>query len=179
VRQRDLANLQKGIRMCTLYSEDARGGAGMHAWVGEMTAAGAEIRTTDHEYPRMIIIDRRVAVIPGDDDLTARIIHDAGVATFLADHLFGSCWAQARPWIGVLDPQQPLERERQYRVMALMDDGLTLQEIAKRLHISQRRLATIVAELKAAYGATSLFQLGSRWRAARQAEAAAESTLVS
>lgn len=179
VRKRDLANLQRGIRMRTLYSEDARGGRGMHKWVGEMTAAGAEIRTTDHDYPRMIIIDRRVAVIPGADDLTARIIHDAGVAGFLADHLFGSYWAQARPWVGVPDPQQFLDRERQERVMALMDDGMTLAQIAERLQISQRRLATIVAELKVAYGVTSLFQLGSRWRAARQSEAASVSTLAS
>lgn len=164
VRQRDLAALNRGVAMRTLYSDDARAGAGMHEWVAEMTSAGAEIRTTEESFPRMIIVDGRVAVIPGDDDSVARIIHDPGVARFLADHLFGSYWARAMPWAGEENPALALTNARYERILLLMASGRSQREIGKQLNLGARRLAEIVAELKVIYGAESLFQLACRWR---------------
>jgi hypothetical protein len=171
VKERDLAVLGRGVQMRTIYAEDARAGEGMHEWVTEMTAAGAQIRTLDAEFPRMIIIDRRVAVIPGDDDRIARIIHDPGVAGFLVDRLFGCHWSRATPWVGVGDPVQSLTDARYERVLALLEKGMGHKEIGTALQIKPRRLAEIIAELKVMYGVESLFQLGYRWREEKERRA--------
>ena len=64
-RQRDTAMLERGTRMRTLYQHSARRSAITHNYVAAVTARGAEVRTLDEFFNRMIVIDRRVAVIPG------------------------------------------------------------------------------------------------------------------
>ena len=56
--------LERGIKMRTLYQHSARRSSITHKYVAAVTARGAEVRTLDEFFNRMIVIDRRVAVIP-------------------------------------------------------------------------------------------------------------------
>lgn len=165
IKSRDLASLGRGVRMRTLYHEDVRAGFGMDEWVADMTAAGAQVRTLDAVFPRMFIIDRRIAVIPGEEPDVARIVHDQGVAQFLTDHLFECHWECARPWGDAVGELFSASIDaRQQRILELMASGKTTKEIGTILELKPRRMAELMAELKGLYGAETLFQLACLWR---------------
>ena len=63
--QRDSAALERGITMRTLYQHSARRSAVTHKYVAAVTARGAEVRTLDEFFNRIIVVDRRVADRPG------------------------------------------------------------------------------------------------------------------
>ena len=62
---RDIAALERGVKMRTLYQHSARRSAVTRKYVAAVTARGAEVRTLDEFFNRMIVVDRRVAIIPG------------------------------------------------------------------------------------------------------------------
>lgn len=165
---RDLATLSRGVKMHTIYHEHARSGPAMDDWVGSMSAAGAEFRTLDERFERMIIIDRRIAVVPGDDILTtsadavAYIVNDSGVARFLARQ-FERDWSRATLWSAPA-PEEVALSGRQLAVLRALAAGDSQQQIARRLGVSQRTMAETIAELKDLYGATTLFQLACSWK---------------
>ena len=64
--------LERGITMRTLYQHSARRSSITHKYVAAVTARGAEVRTLDEFFNRMIVIDRRVAVIPDGDSSPSR-----------------------------------------------------------------------------------------------------------
>ncbi len=70
---RDIEMLERGCAMRTLYQHSARRSAVTHKYVAAVTERGAEVRTLDEFFNRLIIIDRRVAVIPSGDDLRVAI----------------------------------------------------------------------------------------------------------
>jgi DNA-binding CsgD family transcriptional regulator len=168
--QRDLETLNRGVAMKTIYHDHARAGASIDDWVKVMTDAGAEIRTLDEKFERMFIIDRRIAVVPGDDILTtssdavAYIVNDSGVARFLARQ-FERDWNRARAWSETAKAEVSLTG-RQAAVLRGLAAGDGQQLIARRLKISQRTMADTISELKALYNVTSLFQLACSWTSA-------------
>lgn len=163
VRERDLDALRRGVVMRTLYHEDARAGQVMHSWVAEMGEAGAEYRTLTETFKRMIIIDRRVAVIPGVTDEIAYIVHNSGIAAFLAD-TFSRDWARATPWFGVVGDSRGAVKGRQEMILHKLAAGHGSQQIALDLGIAPRTLADAISELKDAYGAKTLFALACAWK---------------
>ncbi|GAA0705638.1 helix-turn-helix transcriptional regulator [Kitasatospora atroaurantiaca] len=165
---RDLAALRRGVTMHTLYHEHARTGAAMDDFVDVMTAAGAEIRTLDEHFERMIIIDRRIAVIPGDGILTdsaetvAYVVNDPGVAGFVA-RKFEQDWKRATPWGDVGNCPARLDG-RKVAILRGLAAGESQQQIARRLEIRPRAMAEAIAELKALFDAQTLFELACRWK---------------
>jgi hypothetical protein len=61
---RDLALLARGIRLRSLYQHPARFNASTKAYAAQVIAAGSQIRTTVELPPRMILVDRTIAVLP-------------------------------------------------------------------------------------------------------------------
>jgi hypothetical protein len=61
---RDIELLERGAKMRTLYQHSARRSSVTHKYVSAVSARGAEVRTLDEFFNRMILVDRRVAVIP-------------------------------------------------------------------------------------------------------------------
>ena len=71
--QRDSAALERGITMRTLYQHSARRSAVTHKYVAAVTARGAEVRTLDEFFNRIIVVDRRVAIVPGQAGLAVAL----------------------------------------------------------------------------------------------------------
>ncbi len=165
---RDAAALERGVRLRTLYHESARSGAGMDAWVRELTQLGAEVRTLNEPFSRMFVIDRRIAVIPGDEIMSnseetiAQIVHDPGLAGHLAQQ-FERDWNRAETWGQAEVPGGLSERAR--LVMAGLSAGDTIPVIAERIGISRQSVDRELAALKEHFGKStmSLFELGCRW----------------
>lgn len=171
-RERDLGTLRRGVTMRTIYHDDVRASAPMHGWVRDMAEAGAETRTLAEAFQRMIIIDRRTAVIPGDSILTdsqsavAYIVHDRGVAGFLAG-AFERDWSRARPWDG--KPQHPKLTDRHLIVLRELEAETSMEAIATQLGVSLRTVNNLIAEIRVAFGVRTPFGMACAWKAYQDA----------
>ena len=54
-----------GVTMRTLYQHSARRQVATNKYVAAVTAEGAQVRTLDEFFNRLIVVDRRIAIVPG------------------------------------------------------------------------------------------------------------------
>ena len=158
---REKAALDRGVKMRTLYQHSARRHAPTRKWVAEVAAHGAEVRTLDEFFNRMIVIDRRLAIIPGAPDLTvAMAIREPGLVTSLVD-VFERAWERARPFTNTeRSMMNDIAREQRAMTIRMLIEGHSDPVSAKRLGVSARTFAAYVADLKEEYDAETRFQLG-------------------
>lgn len=158
---RDTAMLERGTRMRTLYQHSARRSAITHKYVAAVTARGAEVRTLDEFFNRMIVIDRRVAVIPAPDSLrTAIAIREPAVVAYLVD-VFERSWERGRLFTNhESSMMKDIAAEQSAMTTRMLIEGHSDPVSAKRLGVSPRTYAAYVAELKEKYDAETRFQLG-------------------
>lgn len=159
--RRDQAALERGVRMRTLYQHSARRSSITHKYVAAVTARGAEVRTLDEFFNRIIVIDRRVAIIPGSGGpATALAIREPNLVAYLVD-IFERTWERARPFTnrGSVTQRDIAQEQRQMTIRMLIE-GHADPASAKRLGVSPRTYAGYVADLKEEYEAETRFQLG-------------------
>lgn len=158
---RDLRALDRGVRMRTLYQHSARQSPATREYVAEVTAHGAEVRTLDEFFKRLIIIDREVAVIPGSEDHAVAIaLRDKSVVAYLVD-IFERSWERGHPFTAH-DARNEKSIAADVRAMTirLLVEGHSDPASAKRLGVSTRTYAGYIAALKEEYGVQTRFQLG-------------------
>ena len=159
---RDTAMLERGRKMRTLYQHSARRQAVTRKYVTAVTALGAEVRTLDEFFNRMIIIDRRVAVIPGREDVrSAMAIREPSIVAYLAD-IFERTWERGRPFTMTRETStmSAIAAEQRAMTIRMLIEGHSDPVSAKRLGVSARTYAGYVADLKEEYEADTRFQLG-------------------
>ncbi|MFJ6216953.1 LuxR C-terminal-related transcriptional regulator [Streptomyces sp. NPDC092296] len=153
-READLRCLRRGIEMRTVIRADALQDGPTADYLGELAAKGVLIRAADGPLERMLIFDRRTALVPIDPQDSARgalVVHQAGMlASLLA--LFERFWSGAAS----LDQERLSDIEQQVlRIMARVDKD---EAGARELNISVRTYRGHVAELMRRLGATSRVQ---------------------
>lgn len=158
---RDVAALERGISMRTLYQHSARRSAFTAKYVAAVTERGAEVRTLDEFFNRMIIVDRRVAVIPASDDLKSAVaVREPSVVAYLVD-IFDRTWERARPFTNKeTTTLKDIAAEQRAMTIRMLIEGHSDPVSAKRLGVSPRTYAGYVADLKAEYEQETRFQLG-------------------
>ncbi len=158
---RDIEALDRGLKMRTLYQHSARRHTITHKYVAQVTARGAEVRTLDEFFNRMIVVDRRVAVIPAPDDLsTAVVIREPAVVLYLVD-VFERAFARGRPFTNSESSMmKEIAAEQRSMTIRMLIEGHSDAVSAKRLGVSPRTYAGYVAELKEEYEVETRFQLG-------------------
>jgi hypothetical protein len=158
---RDTQMLERGTKMRTLYQHSARRSSITHKYVAAVTARGAEVRTLDEFFNRMLVFDRRIAVIPGRDDLRAAIaIREPSVVAYLVD-IFERAWERARPFTNRdASMMKDIAAEQRAMTIRMLIEGHSDPVSAKRLGVSPRTYAGYVADLKEEYEAETRFQLG-------------------
>jgi hypothetical protein len=159
---RDRAALDRGVKMRTLYQHSARRHALTRDYVAQTSGMGAEVRTLDEFFNRMIVIDRRLAVIPGPggDDNVALAVQEPALVAYLVD-VFERAWERARPFTNTeRSMMNDIAREQRAMTIRMLIEGHSDPVSAKRLGVSARTFAGYVADLKAEYDADTRFQLG-------------------
>jgi len=159
--ERDVAALDRGVKMRTLYQHTARRHGMTRRYVAEVTALGAEVRTLDEFFNRMIVVDRRLAIIPGaGSDNVAIAVQEPAVVAYLVD-VFERAWERGRPF-GNADRRmmEDIAREQRAMTIRLLIEGHSDPASAKRLGVSTRTYAHYVAGLKAEFDVETRFQLG-------------------
>jgi len=158
---RDLQALRRGVSLRTLYQHSARQSIATREYVSEVTALGAEIRTSDEFFKRLLIFDRHTALIPATEShVVAVAIHDKSIVAFLLD-LYERAWERAMPFT-VQDDNASKSVAAEVRAMTLrmLVEGHSDAASAKRMGVSVRTYAAYIAALKEEYGVETRFQLG-------------------
>ena len=153
--------LERGVRILTLYQHSARRSTATRAYVAALAPLGAETRTQDEFFNRMIVVDRRTAVIPSPGSLeTALAIHESTIVNYLVD-VFMRSWERARPFSSQeATVVKGIAEEQRAMTMRMLIEGHSDPVSAKRLGVSPRTYAGYVADLKEEYEAETRFQLG-------------------
>jgi hypothetical protein len=172
---RDQRALSRGVKMRTLYQHTARRSRSMRDYVEHMRQLGAKVRTLDEFFNRLIIIDRRLALIPGETNETAVAINDHYLVSYLAD-VFERSWERARDYEGTTRTSETeVASEVRQLTVRMLNEGYSDSASAKRVGVSTRTYATYVAALKEEYGVETRFQLGYAM-GIRDSESAPDST---
>ena len=158
---KEQALLDRGVRVLTLYQHAARRSTATQKYVAGLIKLGAEVRTLDEFFHRLIVIDRRVALIPTPDDLGVAVaVREPTVVAYLID-VFQRSWERARPFTSTgEDIAQHVADEQRAMTIRMLVEGHPDPGAAKRLGVSARTYAAYVADLKAEFEADTRFQLG-------------------
>ncbi|MEU4882073.1 LuxR C-terminal-related transcriptional regulator [Streptomyces althioticus] len=130
----------------------------------EQLRGDAQARTLDEVTGRMIIVDRSVAFIPGDDeghsDIALEVRHPAVVGYLV--NMFDRFWRLATPMHpqAVQPPSLGGVTARQRAIARLLVEGHTDAVIADRLGMNIRTARVHIAKLAATLGSQSRAQLG-------------------
>lgn len=151
-----------GVRRRTLCQHTVRSHGPSLAYLERLTTAGAEVRTVEEISDSLIICDRTVAFVPGDQapSTSAVAIRHPGAVQHLA-RVFASMWDRAEP-IGPLSAHErppQLTDDVRRAVLRLMVDGHTDGAIAARLGMSARTVATHIKKTADGLGSRSRAQL--------------------
>lgn len=158
---RDLHTLGRGIAMRTLYQHAARHSPVTREYVSQVGAAGAEVRTLDEFFRRLIVIDRRLAIIPGEDgDQTALAIYEKSLVSYLVD-IFERSWERALPFTdNASQTHRDIAADTRRMTIRMLVEGHSDPLSAKRLGVSTRTFAAYISTLKVEFGVQTRFQLG-------------------
>lgn len=154
--------LERGVRMRTVYLDSLRRDRASVAHAEWLTRHGGEVRTTPTLPNRMIVCDRKVAVVAVDSQSTglgAVVLRTHGLIETLCA-LFDETWRRADPLGSPLRGDTEEFSQQQAEALRLLAQGHTDQAVAKRLGISPRTARRTAAEVMARLDARSRFQAG-------------------
>ncbi|AKN72633.1 erythropoiesis-stimulating protein [Streptomyces sp. PBH53] len=155
--------LGRGVAIRTIYLDSIRNDPATVAHAEWLTSVGVQVRAVPTLPNRMIIADRRVAVMATDSDDTADgaiVIRTPGVLATLCA-LFETTWQTAEPFSApVQAPPEDALTPQQHEALRLLAQGATDETIAKRLGVSTRTARRISTGLMAHLDARSRFQAG-------------------
>ena len=161
--QRDIAALQRGVTMRTLYQHAARRMRATRQYVARVSDEGGEVRTLDEFFDRLIVVDREVAIIPAPGEFGVAIaIRNPAVVMYLVD-MFERFWDRARPFTNTESTTlSSIVAEQRAMTVRMLIEGHADATCAKRLGVSPRTYAAYVSALKDEFEAQTRFQLGFR-----------------
>jgi DNA-binding CsgD family transcriptional regulator len=161
---RDLAMLDRGIRMRTLYQHSARSNLATQGYVESLTAAGAEYRTAAELPDRAVVFDRAVAFLPARAEdgsgEAAVLVRDPDIVSYLC-RVFDQLWATATPFTGSSEAAyRAVGDDLRRALLGMLAGGDKDEVIARRLGMSLRTCRRHIADAMLALGAESRFQGG-------------------
>lgn len=155
--------LRRGVGLLTIYQDSVRNDPETFAYAQWMTELGGRVRTAPVLPPRMLVFDRRTAVVPIDPQHTrlgALCTEEPGIVASLVA-LFEQTWENAVP-LGADRPEDGRtglnagERE----LLRLLSTGLTDEMASRRLGVSVRTVRRQMAALMERLDAASRFEAG-------------------
>lgn len=157
---RDRAALARGVKMRVLYQHTARFSRGTGEYVDRITELGAQVRTLDDHFSRLLVFDAEVAVISvPDNPLAAAVVREANVVAFIKE-TYERLWLAAEPFSMAFGARSEIADDIRQAIVRLLMEGMTDASIALRLGMSVRTCRRHVADIMVELGAQSRFQAG-------------------
>ncbi|WP_181446673.1 helix-turn-helix transcriptional regulator [Streptomyces sp. NTH33] len=160
-RPLDMRCLRRGVRIRSIVLRAALEHPPTFAYLGELASHGARIRVTDDISERILVYDRRTAVVPVNPDDTAcgaLLAREEGlISTIIA--LFERIWSQAEDLPSTSgDEELPALSDVEKRVLEAMCTVGKDEAGARSIGVSVRTYRRHVADLKHVLGASSRAQ---------------------
>ncbi|WP_435185743.1 LuxR C-terminal-related transcriptional regulator [Streptomyces sp. bgisy126] len=154
--------LGRGVRMRTLYQHTARFSPATLSYVDLVTPLGAQVRTLAGGFPRCIIFDRKIGILPlVNDSKGAVIVRDPQVVAFVAE-AFDRVWTTASD----LSPEErrsdrvAATSEIQHAIISLLTQGESDKRIAQVVGISLRNCQRHISHIMKSIGARNRLHAG-------------------
>jgi hypothetical protein len=141
-KPQDQALLERGVRMRTLYLDSVRNSQATVAYANWLTELNGEVRTTPSLPIRLMVLDRRTAIVPTDEENSgagALMLSGSGTVTALCA-LFDAIWDSAVPLGGASSREREDDRglsPQESEALRLLGQGLTDDAVAKRLRLAR------------------------------------------
>jgi DNA-binding CsgD family transcriptional regulator/sugar-specific transcriptional regulator TrmB len=159
----DQAAIERGVSLLTLYQDSARNDAATHTYAQWLTELGGQVRTAPVLPPRMLIFDRKIAMVPLDPSnsrVGALCTSEPGLVVSLTS-VFEQAWATAVPLgaqVAVDEATGLSASDRE--LLRLLASGLTDEAAGRRLGVSSRTVRRQMAALMEKLEAASRFEAG-------------------
>ncbi len=162
-RPRTLDRLARGVQVRHLYQHTVRRDLATTAYVRAITAAGAEVRTTDELIDRIVVYDREVAFLP-EQHVVGRnpgavVVREPTLVAFVCkvyDHL----WSGATQFTADAEDTPEVTDDLKRSIVKLMAQGYKDELVARRLGMSVRTCRRYISQIMLDVEATSRFQAG-------------------
>jgi sugar-specific transcriptional regulator TrmB/DNA-binding CsgD family transcriptional regulator len=168
------AAVSRGVRYRVMIERSSFDRPGFFAAASDSLQAGEEVRVVQELPIRLLIVDRRIALVPllsgSERSIGALIVHRSGMLDALIA-LFDRVWRDGLPLVlgtdgmGESTPGDGLP-ELDARILGLLLAGLTDQAVANQLGLSMRTVQRRVRALMDLVAAETRLQLG--FQAARR-----------
>ena len=161
IRPLDLCCLRRGVRMRTVVRAEILEDDRTRAYLLDLCAHGAEVRTAEGaELERLILYDRSVFVAPidvEDSKSGAVVVAQPGLVASMVS-LFERVWRQATP-VGAADPAARAGLSTtEKQVLAILCQADKDELGAREMSVSVRTFRKYVADLMLKLGAANRFQ---------------------
>ncbi|MEU2428489.1 helix-turn-helix transcriptional regulator [Streptomyces sp. NPDC007861] len=154
--------LGRGVRMRTLYQHTARFSPATVSYVSQVAPLGAQVRTLAGGFPRCIVFDREIAILPLLDGSTgAAIVRDPYVVSFMAE-AFDRAWNAASEFSPEDDRADRVAAtsEIQRTIISLLIQGESDKRIAQVVGISLRNCQRHISNIMKSIGARNRLHAG-------------------
>ncbi|WP_433159532.1 hypothetical protein [Kribbella sp. CA-247076] len=161
------AAVDRGVRYRVLIERSAFDRPGFFAAASDSLQAGEEVRVVQELPMRLLIVDRRIALVPllsgSGGSIGALIVHSSGMLDALLA-LFDRVWRDGLPLVlgtdGMVEGPSDGLPELDARILGLLLAGLTDQAVANQLNLSMRTVQRRVRALMDLVSADTRLQLG-------------------
>ena len=154
----------RGVPVRALYQDSVRNDQETFKYAQHLNASGGEVRTVAALPLRVVLFDRRAALLPLDPDRTDKgLIQVTGPGIMLAlITLFEQLWQSAVPFGGgrTAERDQSVLTGQEAELLRVLSRGGTDEIAARRLGIGLRTTRRMMADLMARLGAHSRFEAG-------------------
>jgi DNA-binding CsgD family transcriptional regulator len=162
--------LARGVQVRAVYATEVLAVPEKTEVMRALVALGEHARVLPKVPTKLIVVDRREAILPltGSDEgqrTTAAFVRKSGLSDALVE-LFEAHWAVAVPVFATSDAvpfvDDPELSSEDHALLQLLNAGLKDEAIARQLDLSQRTLRRRIADLTKRLGASSRFQAGTQ-----------------
>lgn len=158
--------LQRGVRCRAIYETAGLTAPSRLPYIRQLVAMGEQARVTPTLPFKLIICDRKVAMLPlvavGTRTDSLLIIYASTLLDGLVD-LFESYWQRGTPISALTASSSPPASlsQRELEVLELLHTGLKDETIARQLGVSMRTTRRRITSLLTALGVGTRFQAGA------------------
>ncbi len=163
----ELAALARGVSYRVVYHPDALLSPDAMAHVRRCVEAGEDARILAEAGPKMVIVDRSVAVViesTADPDPSARLLVRPSTLLDLLVDRFEQQWAAGVPVDGGASTEEATDElsDRDRELLTLLAAGLKDRAIAHTLGVTERTIGRRVTDLMERLDAPTRFRAGAR-----------------
>jgi DNA-binding CsgD family transcriptional regulator len=159
----DIPMLLRGVRMRSIVPPTVLESAETYAWVRELSHLGDEHRVLDSPPLQMLLLDRRLVVVPVDpqepSDAALFLWSPTLVACFAS--LFELAWRTAEPLFRDAPADDEGLGDRERELLTLLASGVKDEAVARHLGCSVRTVRRDEQTLFERLGARTRFQAGA------------------